>query len=95
MMFNGIGDFKITNENSKIIQKFEERIVLTHASSREEAESTILFEFEEYATDGIEFVGIFEINELHEDNNDKVIEVASTMRIFTGTDEEYLEKYWN
>ena len=38
------------------------------------------------------FVGEFSVNEIIE--CELVTEVASTMRIFQGTDKEYLEQHW-
>jgi hypothetical protein len=53
------------------------------------AEKQILAEFNEYAEGGIEFVDEFNIIE-----DGVVAEVYITMRIFQGTDKEYLDQYW-
>ena len=94
MKYSGVGVFKHCFDDPKRITQFEERIVVADASSLEEAERIILAEFEEYATAGVEFLDLYEINEVFEEGN-LVTEISSTIKIFTGTDEEYLEKYWN
>ncbi len=92
MKFSGIGIFKHVYDDPNRIVKFEERVVITEAPSESEAEKHILTDFKEYAKDGIVFVGEFTINEIIE--SELVTEVASTMRIFKGTDKEYLEQHW-
>jgi hypothetical protein len=92
MKFSSNGIFKHIYDDPNRIPKFEERVVVTEASSESEAEKQVLSEFKEYAQNGIEFVGEFSISEIIED--ELVTEVTSTMRIFQGTDEEYLEQYW-
>jgi len=92
MKYSGSGIFKHVYDDPSRIAKFEERVVITEAPSESEAEKQILTEFKEYAQDGIVFVGEFTINEIIE--SELVTEVASTMRIFQGTDEEYLEQHW-
>jgi len=92
MKFIGSGIFKHIYEDPNRISKFEERVVITEAASESVAEKQILAEFYEYAQDGIEFVDEFNISEIIEDG--VVTEVSSTMRIFQGTDEEYLDQYW-
>ena len=92
MKFSGSGIFKHIYDDPNRITKFEERVVITEATSEPEAEKKILAEFKEYAQDGIVFSGEFTLSEIIESK--LVIEVASTMRTFQGTDEEYLEKYW-
>ena len=92
MKYSGSGIFKHVYDDPNRIAKFEERVVITEAPSESEAEKQILTEFKEYAQDGIVFVGEFTINEIIE--SELITEVASTMRIFQGTDEEYLEQHW-
>ena len=67
---------------------------MTEAPSYEEAEKLILDEFNEYAIDGVEFLDIYEINEMYQSEG-PVLEIASAMKVFTGTEEEYIEKYWS
>ncbi|WP_412970768.1 hypothetical protein [Glaciecola sp. MF2-115] len=92
MKFSGSGIFKHIYEDPNRITKFEERVVITKASSETEAERQILADFKEYAQDGIVFVGEFTIAEIIE--SETVTEVSSTMRIYHGSDEEYLSLYW-
>ena len=92
MKYIGSGIFKHTYEDLKRIPKFEERLVITEAISESVAEREIIAEFKKYAQDGIELINEFNISEINE--NGVVTEVSSTMRIFQGTDEEYLDQYW-
>ena len=92
MKFSAIGIFKHTYDDPNRITKFEERTVITKANSESEAEQQILAEFKEYAQDGTVFVGEFIMAEIIE--SELVTEVSSTMRIFQGSDEEYLEQHW-
>ena len=92
MKYSGSGIFKHIYDDLNRIPRFEERVVITEASTESEAEKQILTEFNEYSQDGIEFVGEFIITEIIE--NELVTEVSSTMRIFQGTDKEYLEQHW-
>ena len=92
MKFSGSGIFKYIYDDPNRISTFEERVVITEAPSKSEAEKQILTEFREYGQDGIEFVGEFTVSEIIETT--RVTEVASTMRIFQGSNEEYLEQHW-
>ena len=94
MKFSGSGVFKHAYDNSCRIPQFEERIVLVEAPSIEIAEKLIVKEFNEYASDGIEFLQVFEINELCEETG-AVIEIASSMKVFSGNNEEYLNRFWS
>ena len=94
MKYSCIGVFKHSSDDPKRIAQFEERVVVTEASSKKEAETIILSEFKEYATDGTQFLDEYEINEIYEDEGSLVTEVASSMKTFDGTDEEYLDKHW-
>ena len=94
MKFSCIGVFKHTHDNPEIITKYEERVVVTEASSKEEAEKIFLSEFKKYATDGIKFLNEYEINEIYEENDSLVTEVACSMKPFEGTAEQYLNRYW-
>ena len=95
MKYSGTGIFKHCFDTPNKITQFEERIVVTNASSEKEAETIILAEFKDYAVENVAFLDTYEINEITEDNDSTVIEVASSMRVFTGTDQEYLEIYWD
>ena len=92
MKYGCIGIFKHCYGDANLVAKYEERVVMTEASSVEEAEAKILAEFAAYATDGVIFLNEYEITEIADDN--EVIEVASSMKVFKGTDEEYLERYY-
>ncbi|MEE4245625.1 MAG: hypothetical protein V2I33_09450 [Kangiellaceae bacterium] len=92
MLFSGIGVFKHSFENPNQISKFEERVVITDANSLKEAESKVLNEFKNYAIDGITFLNEYEINEV--DDSTSVIEITSTIRIFDGSIDEYLNAHW-
>ena len=94
LKFSGVGVFKHCYQNPNQITKFEERIVMTDAASKEEAERLILAEFEEYATEGVKFLRVYEVEEMYPEEN-PVIEIANSMKVFDGTDEEYIEKYWD
>ncbi len=93
MKYCGIGLFKHRYDDPNRITKFEERIVLTNAGSKAQAEKQILFEFQEYAAEEIQFLGEFIISEICE--GDPVSEVGNIMRIFDGPDEEYVKMHWN
>ncbi len=67
-------------------------MVITEAASYEEAVKNILTEFEEYATDGTLLLGEYKITEIVDDG--LVVELASLMKVFKGTNKEYLEKYY-
>ena len=94
MKFSGVGVFKHNFKNPNQITQFEERVVMTETPSYEEAEKFILEDFGEYATDGVEFINVYEIKEMYPEDG-PVLEIASTMKVFIGTDEEYIEKYWS
>jgi hypothetical protein len=74
MKFTGVGIFRHFYSNPKQISKFEERVVITTATSKKKAEKLILAEFKEYSTDGIEFTDEYTVTEVLEDN--LVTEVA-------------------
>jgi hypothetical protein len=92
MKYGCIGIFKHCFGGSNQIPQFEERVVMTEAASYEEAKVKILAEFKEYAGEGTIFLNEYEITEI--DDEKQVIEVASSMKVFKGTDEEYLERYY-
>lgn len=92
MKYGCIGIFKHCFEGPNRVTQFEERVVMTEATNYEEAEEKILAEFEEYATEGTIFLNEYEIFEI--DDEQLVTEVASSMKVFKGTDEEYLERYY-
>lgn len=94
MKYSCIGVFKHCFDDPKRITQFEERVVVTEASSPEEAEKIILAEFEEYSADGVEFLDVYEIQEIYEEGS-TVTEIACNIKKFAGTDEEYLSKYWH
>ncbi len=94
MKFSGTGLFKHEYVDSKRISKFEERIVMVEADCETRAEELILSEFGAYAIEGISFIGVYDIREMYPGEG-PVIEVASTLRIFEGTEEEYVHRYWN
>lgn len=93
MKFSAIGLFKHTYDKPNNITKYEERVVITSAASEGVAKTLILAEFADYAQDGIEFLGKFEISEIVGD--EVVTEVACTMRVYEGTADEYIENYWS
>lgn len=93
MKFSGVGIFKHNYKNPNQITKFEERVVMTEAQTYEEAEKLILEDFDEYATDGVEFLNVYEISAMYPDDG-PVLEIACAMKVFNGTEEEYFEKYW-
>ena len=92
MKFSGTGIFKHIYKDTNRVPKFEERVVVTSATSEKEAKEQIIIEFNDYAFEGIEFIGEISITEILEENT--VTEVASSMRIFDGTDEQYLDRFW-
>ena len=94
MKYGCIGVFKHCFGDSNRVTQFEERIVITEAASYEEAENNILSEFSEYATNGTVFLNEYEITEIVDERDSLVVEVASSMKVFEGDDEEYLEKYY-
>jgi len=96
MNYSGIGVFKHSFDNPNKIAKFEERVVLIEATSYEEAESLMLVDCEAYAqTEGVSFLGELEIAEITGRADTPVIEVARSIKIFTGSDEEYLQRFWD
>ncbi len=96
MNYSGIGVFRHTFDNQNKITKFEERVVLIEAATYEEAETLMLEDCEEYAQeDGVSFLGEFEISEISGRADKPVIEVARSIKVFTGTDEEYLQRFWD
>ena len=96
MNFSAIGVFKHTFKHPDKITKFEERVVLVSADSYEEAEQMILDEFREYATaDGVSFLGEYEIFPVNPALGKPVIEIARSVKVFTGGDEEYLQRFWD
>ena len=94
MKFSCIGVFKHNHDNPDVVTKYEERVVLAEAPSPEEAEEIFLSEFRKYATDGIEFLNEYEINEIYEEKDSLVTEVACSMKSFEGTTEQYLKRHW-
>ena len=94
MKFSGIGLFKHVFNDPNKITKFEERVVMTEASSLDEAKQAILKEFREYATDGVEYLDLYEVEEMYPEDG-SVIEITSTVKVFSGSDNEYIEKFWD
>ena len=92
--YSCIGVFKHTYDNPDIVTKYEERVVVTEAETAEEAEKLFLTEFREYAVDGIEFLNEYEINEIFEEKDSPVTEVACSMKTYTGTPEQYISRFW-
>lgn len=93
MKFSGSGVFKHTYENSNQIPQLEERVVLLEAASFEIATQLILEEFSAYACEGIEFLNVYKIDELDEDPA-PIIEVSSSMKVFSGSGQQYIERFW-
>lgn len=94
MKFSGTGVFKHCFDDPNRVTQFEERVVVTDASSQGAAETIILAEFEKYATNGVKFLNVYVIEEMYPEEG-QIVEIASSMKVFTGTDEEYIEKYWD
>ena len=94
MKFSGVGLFLHTYEGTDKVNRFEERVVVAVVANADEAEKLILSEFNEYATDGVKFLNQYEINEVYEEEG-PVWEVASSMKLFTGSEQEYIDKYWS
>jgi hypothetical protein len=95
--WSAIGLFRHTYGNGRKIPQYEERVVVVAAVNRENAESKVLRAFGEYAAnnEGIEFLGEYEIQEILDELGDKVVEVATTMRISQMAVETYVEQYWS
>ena len=92
MKFSCMGIFKHSYENPLQKPQYEERIVLVEANSVENAKKLVYEEFLEYSFEGIELVHAFELKELYEEEN-SVLEVSSSMKVFLGTTEEYIGKF--
>ncbi len=95
MKYSGIGVFKHVFDDPNKITKFEERTVITEAPSYKDAENLILSEFKDYCGNGISFLDVYEINEVIESPEQPVTQVARSIKVFTGSDEEYLQKFWD
>lgn len=95
MKYSCIGLFKHSYDDPNRTPKFEERVVIAEAPSLDEVEKIFLSEFMEYSSYGIQFLNEYEIAEIIEEVNNKVIEVASSMKTFDGTQDEYLNKHWS
>jgi hypothetical protein len=93
LKFGCICIFKHTSQDKNKVNQFEERVLLTEAETYEKAEEKFLDEFQEYESDECIFLNEYEIFEINEIDK-PVIEVASSMKVFTGTDDEYLDKYF-
>ncbi|QMU60557.1 MAG: hypothetical protein GKR92_02135 [Gammaproteobacteria bacterium] len=94
MKYSGVGLFKHVFENLNKITKYKERVVMTEASSLKEAEQVILKEFKDYAIDGVEYLELYKVEEMYPEER-PVTEIASTLKVFAGSDKEYIEKFWN
>jgi hypothetical protein len=90
--FSRKGIFKHTYEDPLRIAQYEERIVLIEADSFESGEQLANQEFSEYSSEGIELVYTFELHELYEESA-AVLEVSSSMKVFPGTAEGYVETF--
>jgi hypothetical protein len=95
MKYSGVGLFKHHFHGSKQISQFEERVVLTEADSLEAVRKKIFEEFRHYCIEGTEFLNEYEIVEVRNPEFKDVIEVSCSMKVFDGTDEEYIARYWD
>jgi len=93
MKFGCICVFKHNYHNKNRITQYEERVLLTYANSYKEAKEKFLLEFKEYESDESIFLNEYEIFKITEPNK-SVIEVASSMKVFDGTDSQYLNRYF-
>ncbi|MCP4696763.1 MAG: hypothetical protein GY862_07930 [Gammaproteobacteria bacterium] len=95
MKYSGIGVFKHSYDHPDRIAKFEERVVITEALSIEAAEKAILSEFREYSVEGIRFLDVLEVREVYDQGDSLVVDISNSMKVFEGSDEEYLSKHWS
>ena len=93
MKFGCICIFKHIFHDKNKVSQFEERVLLTDADSYEKAEEKFLIEFKEYGSDECIFINEYEIFEISETDK-SIIEIVSSMKVFNGTDSEYLDKYF-
>ena len=91
--FSCIALFVHTCDNPNRVAQFEERVLMVAASSEKEAEQLFLSEIAEYAVDGTEFLDEYQIREMYPSEN-RVIEVASSMKVFPGSHTDYVAKHW-
>ncbi len=94
--FNGIGLFKHTYDDPDRIPQYEERTVLVKARNLDAAREQILEEFSQYG-DGenhVTFLEEYDVNEVFDELGSGVAEVAYRMRLFSGSEAEYVLKYW-
>ncbi len=92
--YSGIGLFRHIRPGTTFVPQYEERVVVVRSVNAAKAKKKILGEFEEYAQDGIEFLGEYEISDIDGEPGLKPIEVSSMMRVSDGEPEEYLTKVW-
>ena len=93
MKFSCIALLKHTFEDPKRIPKFEERVLFVSAQSEEDAEKLFSADINEFAGEEVELLEK-EISEMYPEDG-AVVEVASSMKIFAGANQEYIERFWD